>query len=253
MKLHILSDLHMEIMPFNMQVLDVDVIVLAGDIAEGLNGLQWAANYLNATDAHIIYVAGNHEFYHLELNQTRQKMRDFCVQYDRLHYLENDELIIGNVRFLGATLWTNFDIPDPEQRRTILRMSELSLTDFRLIQLGKNRLTVKDIIGFHQASTQFLDSKLNESFAGKTIIVSHHAPAPRSVAPVYQKTFLNPYFASKLDQLLGRSDLWIHGHTHVNHDYQVGKTRVLCNPRGRPFSETSSENPTFNAGLVVEV
>jgi predicted phosphodiesterase len=253
MKLHILSDLHMEISPYNIQVLDTDVIVLAGDIAEGIKGLQWAATLLELTDAHIIYIAGNHEFYHLELNETRQKMHDFCQQHTRLHYLENDELIIGDIRLLAATLWTSYNAVAPKDRHTTLRLSELSLTDFRLIQLNKRRLTVKDTINFHNQSVTFLDAKLNQAFNGKTIVVTHHAPAFQSVAPKYQVSFLRDYFASQLDNLLGRSALWIHGHTHVTNDYQIGQTRVISNPRGRPNSQGESENKKFNPLLTIEV
>ena len=253
MRLHILSDLHMEIAPYKLQVFDADVIILAGDIAEGTNGIEWAASLLDATDAQIIYIAGNHEFYHAELNDTRQKISAFCKGHSRLHYLENDELIINNVRFLGATLWTDFNLTQPEDQETTLRMSELSLTDFRLIQYQQSRLKVKDIIEMHLDSIKFIEVKLDENFAGKTVIITHHAPALQSVAPKYQDSFLKTYFASDLSHLLGHSDIWIHGHTHVRSDYQIGKTRVICNPRGRPGNKEQAENIQFNPALIVEI
>lgn len=253
MKLHILSDLHMEIMPYNLHVFDADVIVLAGDIAEGSNGIEWAATLLKLTDANIIYIAGNHEFYHTELNDTRQKISAFCKQHERLHYLENGEVIIDGVRFLGATLWTDFELTLPEDQKTTFRMSELSLTDFRLIRHDESRFKVKDAINMHRDSVTFIEAKLDEDFAGKTVVITHHAPALQSVAPKYQDSFLKTYFASNLDHLLGRSDIWIHGHTHVKSDYRIGKTRVICNPRGRPDNAQQAENSQFNPALIIEI
>jgi predicted phosphodiesterase len=40
MRIHILSDLHLEFAPFQLVQLDADVIVLAGDIHTGANGCQ---------------------------------------------------------------------------------------------------------------------------------------------------------------------------------------------------------------------
>jgi predicted phosphodiesterase len=253
MKLHVLSDLHMEIAPYKLQVFDVDVIILAGDIAEGTNGIEWAASLLDATDAHIIYIAGNHEFYHAELNDIRQKISALCKGRNRLHYLENDEVIINHVRFLGATLWTDFNLTQPEDQETTLRMSELSLTDFRLIQYNQSRFKVKDAINMHLDSIKFIEAKLDEEFAGKTVIISHHAPALQSVAPKYKDSFLKTYFASDLSHLLDQSDIWIHGHTHVRSDYRIGKTRIICNPRGRPNDKEQAENIQFNPALIVEI
>jgi predicted phosphodiesterase len=132
-------------------------------------------------------------------------------------------------------------------------MSELSLTDFRLIQYHTSRLKVKDAINMHLDSVKFIDSKLDEDFAGKTVIITHHAPSLKSVAPKYKASFLKTYFASNLSYLLGRSDIWIHGHTHVKSDYQIGKTRVICNPRGRPDNEQQAENSQFNPELIIEI
>ncbi len=253
MKLHILSDLHMEIMPFKLQVFDADVIILAGDIAEGTNGIAWAASLLEATAANIIYIAGNHEFYHGELNEIRTQMLALAQQHSRLYYLENDTVIIDSVRFIGATIWTDFNLTQPEDQKTTLRMSELSLTDFRLIQYQQSRFKVKDAINMHRDSIKFIEAKLDENFTGKTVIITHHAPSLKSVAPKYKDSFLKTYFASDLNHLLGRSDLWIHGHTHVKSDYQIGNTRVICNPRGRPDNQGQAENTQFNPELIIEI
>ena len=82
------------------------------------------------------------------------------------------------------------------------------------------------------------------------VVVTHHAPSRASVAPRFAGQRLNPAFVSGLESLIeaGRPSLWVHGHTHTSFDYRLGKTRVICNPRGYP-----GENPDFRPGLVVEV
>ena len=43
--------------------------------------------------------------------------------------------------------------------------------------------------------------------------------------------------------------LWIHGHIHDSHDYTIGNTRVIANPRGY----IDELNPNFDPELVIEV
>jgi hypothetical protein len=38
----------------------------------------------------------------------------------------------------------------------------------------------------------------------------------------------------------------VHGHTHSPFDYQVGATRIVCNPKGY-----SGENPNFDPALTI--
>ena len=61
---------------------------------------------------------------------------------------------------------------------------------------------------------------------------------------------MNGAFVSDLSEVIERRepDLWVHGHVHDSFDYQVGRTRVVSNPKGYEH-----ENPSFVPGLVVEV
>ena len=43
-------------------------------------------------------------------------------------------------------------------------------------------------------------------------------------------------------------DLWVHGHVHRHSDYQVGRTRIVCNARGHMDEKTG-----FIPGMVIEV
>ena len=262
MKLHIISDLHIEFDEYNIQVLDADVIILAGDIGVGMKGIDWATQHLSRTDAQIIYVAGNHEFYRKEIHSIRKSMKAYCSapagwggddSQHRLHYLDDDEVVIDGVRFLGSMLWTDFKLFGEDKKERCMHAGQRSLNDFRLIDNGRSSFSPQDSIDLHEKSVKWLENKLkNEQFDGKTVVVTHHLPSEQSVAERYKDDYLSACFASNLDGLLGYSELWIHGHTHDSMDYVQNGTRVICNPRG--YSRGGRiENDEFNPKLVVEV
>ena len=107
MRIHLLSDLHLEFAPFDLPAVDADVVVLAGDVHTGRNGLKWIRSAIPETP--VIYVLGNHEFY----GQTLPKLTDELqveAEGANVHVLENDRIEIAGVTFLGATLWTDFAV-----------------------------------------------------------------------------------------------------------------------------------------------
>lgn len=103
----------------------------------------------------------------------------------------------------------------------------------------------------HRASRAWLTEQLATPFAGKTVVVTHHAPHRLSVPPQYDGDPLTPCYASHLPELVRPPvDLWIHGHIHDSMDYDIEGTRVLVNPRGY---KPPDENPAFEPSLVVEI
>jgi len=133
------------------------------------------------------------------------------------------------------------------------------LNDFRVIQEGRlGAFTPAQSIVLHERSLEWLKAKLDEPaavrqhFDGKTVVVTHHLPSMQSVVDRYKDSPLSACFASELDCLFGKMDLWIHGHTHDNLDYTANGTRVICNPRGYVTNQ-GQENCDFNPGLVIEI
>jgi Icc-related predicted phosphoesterase len=102
----------------------------------------------------------------------------------------------------------------------------------------------------HQATRRYLESELAKEHDGPTVVVTHHAPSPLSVAPRFLGSPLNPAFASDLTDMIWQyvPDMWIHGHVHDSFDYLLGDTRVIANPRGY-----GDENGSFDPMLVVEI
>lgn len=247
MKVHILNDLHIEFGEFEIPETDADVIVLAGDIGVGMAGLAWieAQNMSKP----VIYIPGNHEFYHHDIcliNEIKAHAPD------NVHVLNDDAIVINGVRFLGSTLWTDFLLFGEVDKYFSVQCARKSMTDFEIIRFYERRFTPEDSIEMHEKSRDWLGCMLSERFDGKTVVVTHHAPSSRSVSPRFAKDLLSPAFASNLEGLMdgSRAALWVHGHTHDVFDYEVFGTRVICNPRGYATYQESIE---FNPGLVVEI
>lgn len=247
MKLHILSDLHTEFADFSAPATDANVVILAGDIGVGLAGIEWAAT--NFPEQPVIYVPGNHEYYHHDIRLT-EDLR--AAAPDNVHVLNNDAVDLGGVRILGCTLWTDFNLYGDGEAWFARRRAKRSIQDFALITNGARRFTPEDSVELHEESKSWLVNEMNKEFNGPTVVATHHLPASPSIARRYANDPLNPAFASKLENLIEeyRPALWVHGHTHVPCDYELFGTRVVCNPRGYP---QETPNSGFQPGYVVQV
>jgi predicted phosphodiesterase len=244
LRLHVLSDLHLEVDPgFRPPPTAADVLILDGDIAPGTDGMTAFADH----GTPVIYVPGNHEFYHSDVAAMHEHLRTHAATAG-IHFLERDELILNGVRFLGATLWTDFDLHGPTRRAEAFAESKRYVRDFRRIRHGDRLLTPEDTIDFHRAALAWLAARLDEPFAGSTVVITHHAPHPASIHPRWRDNPVNPAFVSDLTRLMGKAELWIHGHTHDSFDYTLNGTRVVCNPKGY-----RDENRSFRPDLTVTV
>lgn len=251
MKLHVLSDLHLEFSTFEPPTTDADVVVLAGDVAQGNKGVYWARQTF--PNSHIIFVPGNHEYYGSRRPETLRLLRVAGTQAS-VQVLDDDQWILDGVRFLGTTLWTDFEYFGPEMKNIAMEEGKLRLNDFRIIdEEDELRFSPARSIELHEKSLAWLTTKLAEPFDGQTVVITHHLPSVKSVAARFVDTPLSACFVSHLDHLFGKMDLWIHGHTHDNSDYVANGTRVICNPRGYVTSHRSVENGDFKPSLVIEV
>jgi predicted phosphodiesterase len=248
-KLHILSDLHLEFSTFEPIETDADVVVLAGDIGKKSSGIIWARGAF--PDKEIIYVPGNHEFYGADRTETLALMRIAADQCN-VHLLDNDTVEIDGARFLGSTLWTDFLLFGESEKSTAMTNGRIFLNDFRFIREGHLIFSTARSIVLHEQSLAWLKAKLDEPFDGKTVVVTHHLPSKLSVVERFKDSSLSACFASELDYLFGKMDLWVHGHTHDNLDYEANGTRVICNPRGY-VTFSGMENFDFKPALVLEL
>jgi Icc-related predicted phosphoesterase len=243
MRIHLLSDLHNEFSPFTPQVLDVDVVILAGDIDVNVRGVAWARQCFSGP---VLYVPGNHEYYGGHLGRTLQKMR--LVGGERVRVLDRDEVIIAGVRFLGATMWTDFSATGNPPMASL--SAQHAMNDFRQIRTENyRRIRPADLVEQSVKTRDWLCGKLAESFAGQTVVITHHAPSLRSLQDSpHAGTHMDAAYANRWEDLMGGEALalWLHGHCHSAADYDVAGTRVVCNPRGYPGEKTG-----FNPGLIL--
>ena len=267
MNIQLASDLHLEFLqrdhPGERLITYApgsDVLVLAGDIASGADALEQFADW----PVPVLYVAGNHEYYGHAMEalraEMRAKSRDAAKKYG-IHFLDNERVDIGGVRFLGTTLWTDYRLRLQHTQAVQMVNAQQCLNDHRLITRdGGGRFSPQDALNEHEQARAWLTTQLSQPFAGRTVVVTHHGPHPLSVHPRYDGDLMSAAFVSDLTELMPGVDLWLHGHVHDGFDYTVGNCRVVANPAGYIRNRSSVdkadfiyENPQFNPQLVLEV
>ena len=261
MKLLVLSDLHLENnSPFDIEhdaIRSADVIVLAGDIHGASDGIFWARQIFG--DKPIVYVAGNHEYFDCEFEAELVLMRETAKACD-IHFLENDSVTINSIRFLGCTLWTDFEFYGLGKREYLMERAEVRWPDYMgRIQSRRSitgRLQPALTIKRHWQSRCWLQEQLPLGDRCKTVVVTHHYPNKRSTSPKFTDDEMNVVFGSHMpDELVQQAGLWIHGHVHNSVDYRIGDdkryTRVISNPRGYDNWAHDPENYRFDSGYLV--
>ena len=259
MKLYVTSDIHLEFGDCIIKNEDnVDVLILSGDImlaqdmhdhtenastvTEGLGAHQEKAkrfrDFLSRCSLqfpHVIYVAGNHEFYNGKWPAGIGYLREECAKFSNVYFMENDCRIIGDFTFIGSTLWTDMNRGDPITLYHVAGM----MNDYRIIRNsdhGFRRLTPEDTALRHRTSVGYIQQIVEGKFDQKFVIVGHMAPSKLSTHPRYaDDTIMNGAYSSSLDDFIidhPQIKLWTHGHTHEDFDYMIGSTRIVCNPRG---------------------
>jgi len=259
MRLLVLSDLHREIWKDHGPRIDLavsrpDVVILAGDIDTGARGVEWAARAFDRLP--VVYVHGNHEAYGHKLEEMQRDIEAACAATPNVHFLNCGEFLHENVRFLGATLWTDFCLFGHDARPACMRAAQEVMVDYQRIRLsteGYRKLRASDTARYHAQQKAWLGKMLLEEHDGPTVVVTHMAPSMRSIAERFSNDDVSAAFASRLDEMVSQADVWIHGHMHDSFDYKVGRCRIACNPLGYLKRNGAPENSNFNPNFVIDV
>jgi predicted phosphodiesterase len=250
MKLNVLSDLHLSLGALAIPANHADVVILAGDIARPAAAVSWASGFGKP----VLYVPGNHEFYGGSIAGTVEELKRLSAGTG-IRVLDNEELIIDGVRFLGATLWSDFMLfGEGDKRAAAMRDAQRFMRDFSRIRVGEAPFTPEACAALFARDAAWLERKLAQPHPGPTVVITHHAPSRKSIHPRFADSLMNACFVSDAERLIegSRARLWIHGHTHDSFDYFVNGTRVLCNPRGYA-KDGVNENPSFDANLLAAI
>jgi len=239
MKIQYLSDLHVEFhkdkgVSFLKEIVqEVDVLVIAGDLGI-FRDMNRSFKFLSAQYKHIIYVTGNHEYYHSSPDETHELLSSCQVKFKNVHWLDNSALEIDGQRFIGGTGWFH--------NRESNLVYKHKLADFSYIR------------GFepwvYKKHKEFLDM-LYDNLKKDDIIVMHHLPSSKSVHYEFMHSELNRFFVCDITDLIvdKKPKAVIHGHTHTSCNYKLEDTDVLCNP----FGYAHSVNKEFKNDLILEV
>lgn len=270
-----MSDLHLEFGATLSPATDVDydVVVLAGDIqSPGTKAVHWARRDSTFGGKPVLLVPGNHEYYGRVLDAELKEMRSAALN-SNVHVLSRDTVTIAGVRFVGCTLWTDFQLAVREGNGSkvvnverALNTANQGLNDFRCVELQttvenqyrqrqlRRLLRAEDTLAMHWVERDWLRRTLEEPFEGPTVVVTHHAPDIGFIACRYEHDWLTPAFVSGLPgSFFEVPSLWVHGHTHTQFDYNRNRCRIVSNPRGYPVANGSFENPAFNPRLLIDV
>jgi len=239
--------------PWLGRVSDVDLVILAGDIHNGLRGVVYADQVARFLAAPVVMVAGNHEFYHHDIATLLPALRKAVLKTDgRVRFLQDDiasfEIAGERLNVLGCSLWTDYELHGDAPAAMAYAGSVMN--DHVFIKLNDISFTPADALGFHQYSASWLQRELPglEAAGGpvKTIVVTHHAPTAQAlgrrqgmIAPAYASEMIGQFTASP-------PALWVHGHTHFTHDSVINGIRVVSAPRGY----VGGGNSGFKPGLV---
>lgn len=248
-RVRIMSDLHIEFKHYQYEYFGEDIIILAGDIGVGLLGFNWIKNCI-PEHIPVIYIAGNHEYYNQQIPYFTNALKIYCNSTQNIHFLENDTFIFNDIKFIGSTLWTDFNLfKCPIE---CMRLANNSMNDFVKIYLQYlNQLSAKDTLEFHKKSKRFIKNELKKTSSDlKTFLVTHHGPSIKSTEDKYKKVYLTAAFVSNLENFIknNRIDYWIHGHCHSYARYILYNTEVICNPLGYPKEIDREYSP-----LIIEV
>jgi len=257
MRIRYLSDLHLEFtdyQPKTIPSVGEDVVVLAGDIGVGAEGIRWACGAFE--DRPVLYVLGNHEFYWNHFIELLDEARAM-TEGTPVRILENESVVLGGVRFLGATFWTDFKLFGSQRQGQCMEVASC-MSDYMQILTGPagmlRNVKPADTLARHKASRTWLNREIGLS-KEPCVVITHHGPSFHTCEAEYRNDLLTAAFLNNADDLLRPPvKAWIYGHTHQVLNFEISGVPVLSNQRGYPSKPVPnfSWDTCFDIGVEME-
>ena len=245
----LLSDLHLHgNNPFYYEDHGEAVCILAGDISEGMFGVNWAVQFI-PPHIQVLYIPGNHEYYGHDYTVLNARFSAHNLKETHVRVMLNDSKIINGVEFVCSTLWTDFDVYNNQPLHAIMWGG--GLNDSRYIKVDARQLNHLDFIKWNSEALSYIGDMAHQTRPAEMVrvLVTHYCPE-FSVAAHYRGNPLTPGFATKIPlHIHGAFDFHFHGHTHDCMDYKTPQgVKIKCNPRGYLFEKSG-----FNEALVLDL
>lgn len=241
-KIALISDLHNELLreaghavPDIQLDVDVDVLVLAGNIDTQEHGARYAVEQSQRLGVPVIYVLGNYEFYGTQHRPVIEKVLE-QTKGTEVRILAADSVVIAETLFIGATLWTDLELFGSNRKNQVLSHAALYSSDFdniRLVHKPFSRAFTPTISClWHEQDRSFIEAELARDYDGKKVVISHHAPSRDCLSSAEREDLLSACDASHLDWMIEQyqPEAWLYGHTDYPNQLQRGKTTVINNP-----------------------
>lgn len=262
--IRIFSDIHLDFdIPSNLKHFDPNIdiwtppamptdketiFILAGDIWHSKKpfsfmNFSWFKKVSEQFHSMVV-VLGNHDFWGGNLQTEYEHYLKYIKEQNlnNVHLLQDNTILIGQNKFVGGTLWTDYGKGNPE----IMQTGESLMNDFKYIRNGKtfSKLKANHLIGSHIKTARYIAENSKKDNDEQILwVITHHLPTFQSVPDNFQREdhyAENALYASNLEYLMNDNiSAWVHGHSHVQAYYNIGETKIIANPRGYKGEQTN--------------
>jgi predicted MPP superfamily phosphohydrolase len=247
MKIQYISDIHLELLK-DISIKDIvdkiipnaNICILGGDIGNPfINHYEEFLKNMNDKFNKIFIIAGNHEYYNNNIEETKIRIIDICKNYQNISFLDNNYEDYEGYRWIGTTQWTHINNPE-------YKINDIySIKDFDIEKYNK----------LHNECKQFLIDSLKECKDNniKTIIITHHLPIYNLTAQKYKYMCdYSQWFNADLNDIIKQNNKiisgWFYGHTHESSVQKYYNVNFYCNPIGY-----NNENINSNYNIICDI